>query len=249
MIYDCFTYNLEQKMLEFRVMELKKVVDVFVVVESDKTFSGLNKPIDKEYLELLAQKHDVKFLHHIVNDMPQADAWTCERHQRDSIGVAISQLAPYPTDWMLVSDCDEIPDPRAIESITKNHNSGIFTLEQDLYYYHLECKALGTWCKAKLLDVQTFFDIGSAETVRHYSAQHVPKGGWHLSYFGDADFIRNKLESFSHQEYNHERYKSADNVMDCITNCKDLFHRGDGFRRVKVVDNQYLPVNFKVLVD
>ena len=31
-------------------------------------------------------------------------------------------------------------------------------------------------------------------------------GGWHLSYFGDSEFISNKLKNFAHQEYNSKEF-------------------------------------------
>lgn len=49
------------------------------------------------------------------------------------------------------------------------------------------------------------------------------KGGWHFSYFGDINFIKNKLNNFSHQEYNNEKYTNNKYIMERIKNNEDLF--------------------------
>ena len=38
-----------------------------------------------------------------------------------------------------------------------------------------------------------------------FSLPSIENGGWHFSYFGNPKDIINKLESFSHQEYNHPK--------------------------------------------
>ncbi len=45
-IYDCFLFFNEEEVLRIHLEELYPAVDHFVLVEADKTFSGL----DKEYL-------------------------------------------------------------------------------------------------------------------------------------------------------------------------------------------------------
>ena len=40
MIYDCFIFNNEIDLLELRLSILDDVVDKFVIIEGDKTFSG-----------------------------------------------------------------------------------------------------------------------------------------------------------------------------------------------------------------
>lgn len=48
MIIDAFLFYQEYDMLEFRLRLLYDQVDKFVIVEADKTFSGLDKPFDFE---------------------------------------------------------------------------------------------------------------------------------------------------------------------------------------------------------
>jgi hypothetical protein len=52
------------------------------------------------------------------------------------------------------------------------------------------------------------------------------KGGYHMSFFLTVDEIRRKIESFSHQEYNKEEFKTDEHIMKCISTGHDLFDRG-----------------------
>lgn len=75
------------------------------------------------------------------------------------------------------------------------------------------------------------------------------RGGWHMSYFGDIAFIQNKLQSFSHQEYNNDQYNNPENILKAIKNGTDLFGRtGEELQTVEVEDNDYLPMHYEMLM-
>ena len=70
-----------------------------------------------------------------------------------------------------------------------------------------------------------------------------------MSYFGDVNFIINKIENFSHRdEYNSSYYKSPERIQKCIDNKTDLYDRPMKWFEIKVGDNPYLPKNFKMLM-
>lgn len=70
-----------------------------------------------------------------------------------------------------------------------------------------------------------------------------------MSYFGGLAFIQNKLQSFSHQEYNNEQYNNPENIMSAIEGGKDLFGRtGEELQTVELEDNDYLPVHYDMLM-
>lgn len=70
--------------------------------------------------------------------------------------------------------------------------------------------------------------------------------GWHLSYFGDAHFIKNKLENFAHQEYNSDEYTNIQKIEKRINNNNDLFDR-DWNKIIKILikENPYLPPEYE----
>ena len=115
-IYDCFTFFNELDVLEMRLNILDKDVDYFVLVESNRTHSGKDK-------ELIFQKNKTRFtdfsdkiIHIIVDDMPQSNdgnRWRLENFQREAIMRGLSKCSK--DDIILISDLDEIPDPKALK--------------------------------------------------------------------------------------------------------------------------------------
>jgi beta-1,4-mannosyl-glycoprotein beta-1,4-N-acetylglucosaminyltransferase len=64
----------------------------------------------------------------------------------------------------------------------------------------------------------------------------IPNAGWHFTYIGGAKKIIEKLEAFSHTEYNFQKYKDEKNIHDLIQNGKDLFGRDLEF---EIVEKDY----------
>ena len=58
------------------------------------------------------------------------------------------------------------------------------------------------------------------------------EGGWHFS-FKDAESIRRKIKSYSHQEYNTKEFTDIKNIEQKISKNIDLFGRKIDY---KVVD-------------
>ena len=70
-----------------------------------------------------------------------------------------------------------------------------------------------------------------------------------MSYFGNVDFIRNKLLNFSHQEYNNEYWLDPKRIDERIKAGEDMFDRGsENWSRIDPQDNDYLPRNYKMLL-
>lgn len=88
-LIDCFTFYNELKMLEFRLTELDDVVDYFILVEANKTYSGFEKEYYYDNNKHLFVKFNHKIIHIKVDDMPDGDGhnniWARENHQRNCI--------------------------------------------------------------------------------------------------------------------------------------------------------------------
>ena len=161
----------------------------------------------------LFEKYQDKIIHIIDNELLSGvNAWINENHQRNSIDKGISQLTLEDNDKILVSDVDEIPDPTQLIKI-KNENMDFdkYKLEMDLYYYNITCRCLEKWIKPEIISYKFYRDTYNCtpERCRNHDFDKVlSPGGWHLSYFGDYDYIRNKIEQQAHQEYNFEEIKN-----------------------------------------
>jgi beta-1,4-mannosyl-glycoprotein beta-1,4-N-acetylglucosaminyltransferase len=255
-IVDTFTFYNELKMLEFRLEELHEVVDYFVIVEATYTHSGKEKELYFDKDKELFSKYLDKIIHIIVDDMPNdGNSWNNENHQRRCIHRGIEKLNLNNTDIIIVSDCDEIPDTNVLNKIKKYGINDVYSLVMDMYYYNLCCK--GTqWYHSKILNYETYNKLGAdCEKIRmlHNTAIKGIKCGWHFSYFGGVEFIKNKIKNFAHQEYNNDNYLDDKKIEQQIKNCDDLFFRNNkdnhNFKRVEICDNDYLPENHHMLLE
>ena len=256
---DCFLFYNELDMLLYRLTLLDKHVDMFVLVESAHTFMGNPKALFYAENREKFATFSHKIVHVVVDDFPhispncvaeRGDQWTNETFQRKAIDRGIQQLEQAGTlksgDKMLVCDVDEIPDPASLADALARPEP-LLVLEQDCYYYNCTTKMEAKWYLPKLVSYDYYVGEGrrNCAAIRGYLFAGMPSvsnGGWHLSYFGDMEFIRNKIAQFSHQEYNTAEYTSPEQIERAINENADMFRRNDvSFRHIALCDNPYLP--------
>lgn len=238
MIYDCFIFNNELDLLDLRLHELDSVVDKFVLVESTSTFSGKRKPLYYQQNQSRFAKFKNKIIHVVVRDMDQATpaqslsyfqpkdfqlenlgAWSREIHQRNAIkrGLRDCNL----NDIILISDVDEIPRATIVSKLKALKIVQAF--EQKLYLYYYNCRAKDPWYGTRAIKYSKNI---IPESVRVDSSfKKISNGGWHFSYIGGVDKIKQKLSSYSHQENNIEKFRNSEKILYNIQNGLDLFGR------------------------
>ena len=117
-VYDCFTFYKEFELLELRLRSLWDVVDCFVLVEADKTFTNKSKPFyfnerKAEFAEFLPK------IRHLMGkiDLPYKGVgdWQIEFAQRNLIAQGLQDAAP--DDLIFISDLDEIWAPDILQRI------------------------------------------------------------------------------------------------------------------------------------
>ena len=252
-IVDCFTFYNELDMLYYRLSMLYDIVDYFVLVEAKLTHVGKPKPLYYEENKKRFEKFADKIIRVVDDQLIENvhDAWINENHQRNFIDEGLKKLNLQPNDKIIVADLDEIPDPTSLKKIKDSKLDFLYLrFKQDFYYYNLTLKSVSaTWEASKIASYEYYvnhfkrkphdFRMGCAP------GQVVP-GGWHLSYFGDPKFIRNKIENFGHQEYNNEKYKNEDEIADKIKNKTDLFSRPtETWKYIPISENPYLPPQYE----
>jgi beta-1,4-mannosyl-glycoprotein beta-1,4-N-acetylglucosaminyltransferase len=233
-IIDCFTFYNELSMLKCRLKYLYDTVDHFVLVEATRTHAGNPKSLYFQNNKHLFEPYLDKIVHVVVDDMPMPRKrmlWQGkdtidyhilrENHQRICIARGIQQLSLSNDDLILISDLDEIPN----KDILRNElPSDVCKLSQELYYYNFTCKNKQLWTQARILKYSAYIKTQHCQNIR--MLQNLPiikNGGWHLSYFGDADFIANKLRNFCHKEFSGERFTNKLSIQEKIDNGLDLF--------------------------
>ena len=277
-IIDCFTFYNELQLLEYRLSILYNVVDYFIIVESNQTHRGTNK-------ELFYNKNKERFgkfkdkIIHIIVDLPykypninfknnkpfqllnyneNGDQWINEAFQRECIKNGFEQISLSDEDYIIVSDLDEIPDPKTLMSIKNEQISQfeIYKLKQDFYKYNLNSKQKEIWIHpyimsygflkryktiAKPIEKWIYIEKGykfiinndnrmflSELRLTFEGVSFLDKGGWHLSNFGNLNFIKNKQDTFSNVE--------AELFDNKIINEQEI---------TRIKDNDYLPIGFE----
>ncbi len=208
MIWDiCLFYN-EYDLLELRLQELWDVVDRFGIVEMPVTFSGRPKPIYLSDSESLSRfkPYESKISRVIAafppnhaphENNPSYPCWMREHYQRECQAF----FAFSDDDVLTLCDVDEIPHPDAYKIF--DPANGIGTLKQMFFHYWIDTVLKTTHDWPKICTGKKVREHGPC-LVRHAGfkndipTQIIQPGGWHFSYLGSVDFIRNKLHSFSH---------------------------------------------------
>jgi hypothetical protein len=259
-IIDTFIFYNELKLLNYRLEILNEYVDYFVIVESIYSFAGKKKELIFENNKNLFSKFKDKIIHIIVNDFKyiypninyeQREQWKNEIYQRNCIKQGLEKLNLNDTDIIIISDLDEIPNPNIINDIKNNRLKITYNcLTMDNYYYNLHNKLSSTLNASKIIlyDIVKKFTIQDIRRNKiNINSILIEKGGWHLSYFGDIEFIQDKINNFSHQEYNNINHTSSDIIEERINNNIEIFGR----KKNKIIytnikDNTFLPSKYNI---
>jgi beta-1,4-mannosyl-glycoprotein beta-1,4-N-acetylglucosaminyltransferase len=242
LVYDCFPFFNELDILEMRLNILSDIVDRFVLVEADRTFSNIEKPLLFENNKARYAQFLGKIIHIKITDYPEyKDAWNMEYYQRNKIIDGISGCGT--NDVILISDVDEIPHPDAIKQYKEN-GTGLYALIQDFYNFYLNYKrcVFRTWDLAKIARYGDIKKLNyTPQQVRDCKAGKViANGGWHFSCLGGIAAIKYKMSAYSHQEYNNEKYVSDKILEEKIRRGLDIYNRKDyRFRPVKITNAAY----------
>jgi beta-1,4-mannosyl-glycoprotein beta-1,4-N-acetylglucosaminyltransferase len=230
-VFDCFIFFNELELLEIRLNTLDKYVDYFVIVESKKTFSFKNKPLYYFDNRHLFEKFQDKIIH-VVTDFEYQSDWGNEAHQRNCIKEGLIRMSANPGDIIILSDLDEIPNLEGF----KFNNVGleVYTFLHQYYYYYLNCKMSLTQYISKVFKVE-HLEYRSVQEMRGFGPLvKVDKMGWHFSFIGDTDKIRQKIDSFAHQDMNLPEFTDEEKLKERIDNNKDLFDRNYDFETVEI---------------
>lgn len=247
-IYDCFIFSHELDLLEIRMGTLEDVVDFFVITESETTFSGKSKPLYfRDNVQRFKRWQD-KIIYNKI-DIPECNnAWDRETYSRNSPLYAVDYN---DDDIILSSDLDEIPRPEIVRTlpVILNQINGHVTFKQSMYIYYLNNFETNEWYGTR---ATTYKDMAgkTLQHIRDYTeSPHggggliIENAGWHFTSCGDADLIKKKIESFSHEELNREDI--INNLQSNIENNNDLYYRDKIYYYVPVDESfpQYLREN------
>lgn len=200
MVFDCFLFNNEFQLLKLRLNYLRDIVDKFIIVESDMTFSGKKKSLHIADIVKNNLSIDLPYDKIVTYKVPyiefKGDRWAIEFHSRNFMKQALIDNSIEDDDYVIISDVDEIPRREAIEA----RKSGV--LEMDSYHFYLNHKERNIFWYGSIVDNWEGVKRHNIQDLRNVRRgfNHIPNGGWHFTYMGGTDAIRRKLADNSHSE-------------------------------------------------
>jgi beta-1,4-mannosyl-glycoprotein beta-1,4-N-acetylglucosaminyltransferase len=247
-VYDCFSFFNEFDVLELRLHYLSSVVDKFILVEANKTFSNKPKPLYFEENKSRFAPFLDKIVHIKITEYPSQvvmdNAWAIESYQRNSILEGLKNCKP--EDIIIISDVDEIPTRDVITRYKTGELSGISKLDQMRCNYYINYRAIiRPWYGSNILTYRDILENNADKYSYIYSTEMVESlnqgttltkirlirngvpvirnAGWHFSFLGGLDKIIYKLTSFAHHTDYEREYTDKNLLIKRIKNGVDLF--------------------------
>lgn len=196
MLVDCFIFYNEIEILKKRLRYLDGVVDKFVLVESTVTHRGEEKKLFFDENKKEFEEWSDKIIHIIIRDNPtDEDPWIRENFQRNCITRGLDEFKD--DDIVMVSDVDEIPNRTALRlpPDVKMCSYNMIAFQYNFNYI----QELEPWYGTVIATKEVLMQI-SPQKMREmrWSIPRYKNAGWHLSSFGDENFIANKVYNFAH---------------------------------------------------
>jgi beta-1,4-mannosyl-glycoprotein beta-1,4-N-acetylglucosaminyltransferase len=268
MIIDCFPFFKELDILEIRLNILDKYVDKFLLIESEETFTGLEKPL----LFLENQSRFDKFLHkidyikipRISKDLDPNKGqvnWGREYFQKNYMMSKINNY--HEDDIIIISDCDEIPNLKNVDfsiiDFPKVFTNYMFIFKLNLMMFNNESSTQriegnppvnnkinepwlwfgSTIMKQKYLKGQLFWGHPHLREQR----QQLPQihGGWHFTFCMSNENIQDKLKAFSHADaLDKKEINNTNYINECILQEKEFNNCGRDVKLINI-NTDYIP--------
>ena len=252
-LLDCFMYFDEDMVLDIRLNTLNDKVDKFIIAEATKNHAGHPKKLNFNINNF--SKFRDKIIYLVIEDLPThvkffKKGWH-ENHlrdqfQRNSLERGYKDFSD--EDLIMISDIDEIPDPKKIKNFKIENRYACFMQKNFQSKINLLNITDGQWAGTKIcqkkylkspqwlrnlkIKKRSFFKFFKKEV------QIINDGGWHFSFLKDPKSIKNKIISYSHQEYNTQDYTNIKKIEEKISLGKDLFERNIVYKKINI-DNSF----------
>ena len=240
----------EDLMLDLRLNTLNDYVDKFIIAEATRDHSGKDKKLNFNYKNFSKFKDKIDYL--IIDDLPinvkskkknwDENHWR-DQHQRNSLAKGFKNCET--DDLIMISDIDEIPNPKKISEfkienkyacfMQKNFQSKLNLLNVTDKYW------MGTKiCQKKYLkSPQWLRDIKTKKRplwkfYKPKEPQLIFDGGWHFSFLKKPKDIAIKIEAYSHQEFNKKDFSDEKRIAQRIENKEDLFNRNFKYKKIEI---------------
>lgn len=248
-IFDCFLFFNELEILELRLMTLSDVVDYFVLVEANKTFTDNKKDFLFEKNKNLYKKYLDKIIHIKVDNVPLLDksknVWTIEEFQRNCIIRGLKNAKD--EDRIIISDIDEIPDPDKLRQVKKS--SYPVTFRQHLFYYYVNCMSTRNWNGSIITPFKNMEPPQELRRLARKGFNRIRNGGWHYTYMGGLDRIKSKLDNLSDAFTRIDQVGGDEDIFRKVNYQKDLWDENRSHKLINIEENGFAPSCIKEFIE
>lgn len=222
-VYDLFLYNKEE-VLDLRLKTHDSFVDCFVIVEFNKSFQNQFKSYEFDIKKYEKFKHKIIYKQKTLpNKFTNQTTWDIETYQRNSL---IDDLGLHDDDTILLSDIDEIIDPKKFlinsNAITLyeclnfrffgnylNLTNPIWNLPLSTNYKLAKNTTLQKLRMSyKALKKGSFYDCFRKD-INNYKINVVKNAGWHFSSLKKSNKSLIKTIQKKHKEYSHTEFNNS----------------------------------------
>jgi beta-1,4-mannosyl-glycoprotein beta-1,4-N-acetylglucosaminyltransferase len=226
MVIGTLLFNNEFDMLDIHLAVTDHYVDRWVILEASRTFSGIPKPYN-----LLDNLHRYQSQY---GDRIRVVTLALEEHQTNLVCETMMRQAIAPAleeynsdDIVIHGDLDEIINPESwadIVAMMDQHDRPV-SCGFEMYMYKLDQRAERGW-KGSVVARRRMFDtpheLYKGNSIKRKNRDHCvgfpTPVGWHWTWMGSDDLIRNKVVScIESQHRDPEQILTAFKQLDTIS--------------------------------
>lgn len=159
-------------------------------------------------------------------------------------------------DIIILSDCDEFPNPEILGRLNEFfEDTEFYTFNQTCYYYYLNVlreshlnnvhhnypgsetytgKKTSNWKGSRMGSYGKIKDYSFNE-LRAQPNNDIMDGGWHFSYMGGSNAIKEKLSSGDTEKYDSEVF--LNNIENNLKNLSDVILNNDKLTKININEN------------
>jgi beta-1,4-mannosyl-glycoprotein beta-1,4-N-acetylglucosaminyltransferase len=206
-IWDAFLYSGETEVLRTRLKLLNDFCDYFVIVESAYSFSGQSRNIsDMKFRNAVEREYLGKIKWIIIQNFDESlTAWEREAWQRNQVKFGLEGIEI--NDVIFLSDVDEIPNQRFLGHARNIQEGEVLVAKMKQHYYESDFDSIEDWYGTIATKWKENLDFQELRirAISHWNLSNleiVIDAGNHYSSMGDSKYLSQKIQSFSHTEFN-----------------------------------------------
>lgn len=254
-----FLFKNELDLLEIQLEELYDYVDYFILLETERSFQNTIRKDFGTYeknIKRFEKYHDKILYTKLDKDQYDPNYVNVSSRERRNYNYEILKEVVRNYNFnnntiVLYGDCDEFPNRNIVKKIKNGEipvdENTIINLQMDLYYFYFNYICTShPWNGFKLVSLPLFLNNPIYEVIRcAHDRQQLPtikNAGWHYSYFGDVDYVLDKINTLSHVENKTEKIMDRNNILESMKTGRDIYFRNNHIWEILEHDKVTLPI-------